>query len=106
MNHPAGHTGALIKQALVGAPICELKDVLARARQPRKEPAGRRPQWNNVRSLVLGALARKIYCVGLDFRPAQLGNLTAALAGEEQQLDDRAVGVGTGGVPDALKLVI
>jgi hypothetical protein len=55
-----------------------------------------------MRAPVLGALTWELDSVGADLTPAQLAYLAAALAGENQQLDYRAIGIiVAGGVLDA-----
>jgi hypothetical protein len=48
----------------------------------RKKRPRTRWQWDDVRPLVLGALAWKIDGVTADFAPAQPSNLAPSLAGE------------------------
>ena len=75
----------------------------------RQDSEGGRGQGDLMRAAVLGALARQRdqSLVEVDFGPAQGGDFFAAAAGQDQQADDRAVGVGIlGGVPDCRQLVV
>src|SRR5262249_21632543 len=109
----AGVGDALVEPLLGHTPAAKAGSIVAAENMYAADHAevvedcpGRVAQWNGVRPLILGPLARQFDPIVLDLGPAQTADFGRALAGEQKEFEDGGVIGVVEGIPYGLELGI